>query len=277
MTINSLSLSFLLEHPKDAARALEKFDPPVLAEYLENVPVKTAATVLKHIVPSIATECLKQMPVEVSTEIVMQLGIERATALLRRMKEGFREQMIRTMSPIFANMTRLVLRYPEGTVGQDMSPNVFTVHQDMRVNEVITAIRNAADLLQHEVYVINDKQQLVGIVDVKLLLTSDDKEQMKAIMGSTGETLAARTSLNAVRTLPEWNHKERLPVLDHQGVFIGVLHRHSLHASVHDHERQDEYAGTALAVAELFWDACANLLTPDYDHSEKGYQDERNE
>jgi magnesium transporter len=278
MSINSISLHFLKEHPKDAARTLEQFDPESLAEYMENVPAKIAASVIKYIVPSISTECLRLMSLEKSSQIIMHLGVERGSLLLRRMKGSIRDQFIHAMSPVFSSMTRLVLRYPEGTAGQVMNPNVFSVHQNMNVNEVINVIKNSSELWHNEIFITDDKQQLAGVVEVRQLLTTDSKQPMKMIMKSPGESIPARASLDSVRNKPEWQYKENFPVIDHMGIFIGVLSRTSVHEVMADNavpNKQEDYTGTALAVAELFWDACADLLTPDHENSNKGKQDER--
>jgi len=278
MSINSISLHFLKEHPKDAARTLEQFDPESLAKYMENVPAKIAASVIKYIVPSISTECLRLMSLEKSSQIIMHLGVERGSLLLRRMKGSIRDQFIHAMSPVFSSMTRLVLRYPEGTAGQVMNPNVFSVHQNMNVNEVINVIKNSSELWHNEIFITDDKQQLAGVVEVRQLLTTDSNQPMKMIMKSPGESIPARASLDSVRNKPEWQYKENFPVIDHMGIFIGVLSRTSVHEVMADNavpNKQEDYTGTALAVAELFWDACADLLTPDHENSNKGKQDER--
>lgn len=279
MNVNSISLYFLEEHPKDAARTLEQFDPASLAEYMESVPAKTAANVIKYIVPSISTECLKLMAIDKSSQIIMHLGVERASLLLRRMTGGIRDQFIHAMSPVFSNMTRLVLRYPEGTVGQVMNPNIFSVHQNMTVNEVINVIRNLNQLWHNEIFITDDKQQLAGVVEVRQLLITDGNQSMKMIMKSPGESIPARTRLESVKNKPEWHYRENFPVIDHMGVFIGVLSRTSVHEVMADTQaisEQEELTGTAMAIAELFWDACADMLTPDYDNSKKDHQDERN-
>lgn len=277
MKVNHISFHFLQEHPIDAARTLEQFAPDELAAYLENIPTDTAASVLKYIVPTIAVECLKHMPLEKSSPIIMQLGVERASLLLRRMKSGLRVQFIRAMSPIFANMTRLVLRYPEGTVGHVMNPNIFTVHEDMTVEEVIKVIKNTDELSHNEIFITGDKQQLLGIVDMRHLLTNNNQKPMKKIMQPPGECIPARSSLGSIKNIPGWNTRENIPVIDHFGVFIGILKRSVIHEYLSgrkDTHEDVEIAGTALAVAELFWDACANLLAPDYDNVKKGPENE---
>jgi magnesium transporter len=276
MNIESLSLHFLRDHPRDAARTLEKFEVDALSAYLAQLPVKSAAGVVQYIVPTIASVCLESMPHERAAAIIMHLDIERAAALLRRIQEVNREKLIRATSTIFANMVRLVMRYPEGTIGQVMDPDIFTVHQDMRVTEVITAVRNAEKQLQHEIFVINDRLRPVGIVAVKQLLISGGKEMMKNIMHPVGTTLAARTSLSVVQNSVEWEHRDSIPVVDHQNVLIGLLHRRSLLTGT-ENKSSEEYATTALAVAELFWDTCAHLLLPMQNNDNKGAQDERND
>ena len=276
MDVSSLTLHFLHKHPWEAARTLEKFECDLLAQYLAQLPVEAAAGALKYIIPSIASVCLEQMAEKHAAAIITHLDLERAAALLRRIGEDKRELMIKATSPGFANMLRPVLRYPEGTVGQSMDPGIFTVHEDMRVAEVISTVRKAAGFLHHDIYVINDRQEPSGIVAIRQLLTSDEMDTMKSIMRPLGNTLAARASLSSVRDSGDWEHRDSIPVVDHQGMFIGVLHRRSLHMLTGaEYNTQEEYAGTALALAELFWDICAHLLPPVQDNERKGSQHER--
>lgn len=278
MTVNSISLHFLKEHPKDAARALEQFEPAHLADFLQQVPVRTAAGVIKYLVPSFAAECLKNMDVDKSSQIIMKLGVERAALLLRRMKTGFQMQFIRAMTPVFANMTRLVLRYPAGTVGNAMNPNVMTVHEDMTIQEVSIVLKNSDEHYHNEIFVTNDRQGLCGIVNIRQLMTNDDKQSMKKIMRPPGHSIPARSTVESLKNRPDWNLEENIPVVDHLGEFIGVLDRKTIHESLFGKvtaEQEDDFGKTAMALAELVWDACAHLLSPDYENVDKDRKDER--
>jgi Mg/Co/Ni transporter MgtE len=278
MTINSISLHFLQEHPKDAARALEQFDPKQLASFLQQVPVRTAATVIKYLVPAIAAECIKNMDIDRSSQIIMKLGVERAALLLRRMKTGFQVQFIRAMTPVFANMTRLVLRYPVGTVGHVMNPNVLTVHEDMTIREVTGVIRNFEELSQNEIFVTGARQELRGIVNMRQLLTDDDKQSMKKIMHTPGQSIPARAALDNLRDHSDWNLEENIPVVDHLGEFIGVLDRKTIHESLFGKvtaAQDNDFGSTAMDLAELFWHACAHLLAQDYQNATKDQNNER--
>lgn len=277
MSVNSVSLHFLTEHPKEAARALEEFSVEQLSEYLESQPASVVAELFKHIIPSIAADCLRHMPLEKSAPVISHLGIDRATLLLRRMKSGLRVQFIRAMSPVFANMARLVLRYPEGTVGRVMNPHVFTVYQEMDNEEVLNAVKMSEHLFQNVIFVIDEEQHLKGIVELKQLLTANPSETMKNLMRPPGDTVPARSSIRMITRHKHWNTTEYFPVADHLGSFIGILQRADVYKNL-DLEQaasgDEEFAGTALALAELFWDTCANLLAPEYQRSSKDKDNE---
>jgi magnesium transporter len=278
MTINPLSLHFIENHPQDAARVLEKFEPELLAKYLEHVPVKVSANLLRNVIPSVAVECLTSMEPARSAKILEQFSIERASSILRRMKINIRNDLIKIMSPIFANMIRLVLRYPNGTVGQLMTPKVYTVNQNMLIKDILETLQGMTGQLQNLIYVINNEQRLVGVVDVRDVITLDSKAPVKTVMRDPGLTISARASLDSVKDYNEWRYTEILPVVDHMGMFIGVLKRgvllDTLARDRNNTNQKDEIAGAALAIAELFWDACANMLAPETKNTGKVNQDE---
>lgn len=265
MSINKIALYVLTEHPMDAARSLEQFEPDQLAEYLDAIPINTVAEILKYMVPSIAVGALKGMTIEKSTKIVMQLGVERGALLLQRMSGSIRLNFISRMSPVFANMMRLVLRYPVGTVGQAMNPNVLTVQEDLSVGEVMRVIKNSAEILHNDIYIIDNKQHLVGQVATRQLLVSSADLKMKKMMKKPTHSLAARVSVKSIKSIPDWHNHDNYPVVDHKGVFLGVLDRAALNKSMDiagEGRAEPELAGTAIEVAELFWEACANMIIP---------------
>lgn len=277
MTINPLSLHFLQNHPQDAVQALEQFEPEHVAGHLELIPVESAADIFRHMIPSRSVSCLAVMDICISSKILERLSIERATSLLRRMQTDIRNEIIKAMSPVFANMIRLVLKYPDGTVGQFMSPNVFTVREDMHTDEILNAVQSSSDQVRSEIYVVNDKQQLVGVVFIRDLLTEKSAAPVKKIMHNPEMTISARSSLINVQDHPQWKYKDILPVTDHMGMFIGVLKRGvMLDALMYEGnaEQEDEFTNTALAIAELFWDTCADLLAPEIVTTDKGHKNE---
>lgn len=265
---------FLKHHPVDAARTLEKYDPAVLADYLVQSSPRVVANIFRHINSSITSACLAKMPPEFAAAILEQFSIERAAFLIRRMPFTDRIGMIRKMSPITGNMIRLVMRYPAGTVGQVMNPNVFVVHKNRNVSEVINSIKTSYDQVRSKVYIIDDKQQLTGMVFIRDLLVSDPDILVEKIMRKPERSISARASLNSIKDNSQWKDRDNLPVVDQSGKFIGILKRGVLLDALgreQETEQQDNgIVDVALDVAGVFWDACANIITPQYVTSDKG-------
>lgn len=267
MTNDSLSLKFLQEHPRESAKILEQFDAQELTDYFERIPATDTVKIIRYFTPSFAVACLSKMNAKKASNLLEKLGVEPAARIMRRMNLSLRGELLRKMSPLFANMLKLVLKFPKGTIGQYISPNVLTIMQDMETGQVFNSIRKTPEQLQNDIYIINDKQQLIGVVDVKSLLTVESDTTMGSIMRKPDVVFHARVSLNQVRDHPKWLHKEVLPVVDHANVFIGVLRRavmlEALEGGQESYDDKDTIASALLDIAELFWDTCANLLIPE--------------
>ncbi|MDX1518488.1 MAG: CBS domain-containing protein [Gammaproteobacteria bacterium] len=274
MTINPISRYFITNHPRDSARTLENFDPAVLAEYLDEIPARDLANVFRHMNPSATSACLASMQPEKSAAIIENFSIERASYLLRRMSITDRFRTIRKLSPIVSNMIKIVMRYPAGTVGQIMNPNVFAVYKNRSVSEVIESLKTSYDKVRSKVYIVDDRQQLVGMVFVRDLLVSDPELPVEKIMREPESTLSARASLESIKDHPQWKDRDNLPVVDQSSKFIGILKRGVLQDALgrkQETEQQDEgIIGAALDVAEMFWGTCANIITPPKVPSDEG-------
>lgn len=274
MMNNSLSRYFLRQHPKDAARSLEKFDPVLLAEFLDQYPAAEVANVFRQMNTSTTSACLANLENDKSAAILELFSIERAALLLRRMSFKDRSRIIRKLSPFTGNMIKLVMRYPAGTVGQVMNPNVFAVHKNRTVAEVIDSVKASYDKVRSKVYIVDNNQHLTGMVFIRDLLVEIPDTPVEKIMREPEITISARASLESIKDHPQWKDRDNLPVVDQSGKFIGILKRGvMLDALARERQRDnqaDDIVGAALDVAELFWVACANIITPQDESSNRG-------
>ena len=267
MTVELLSLHFLKHHPKDAARVLERFDSEQLAEYFNQQPAVTIAKIFRFMTPAKTVSCLVLMDVNIAAKILEDFSIERSSTLLRRMQPDIRLKIIRAMATLYANMIKLVIRFPEDTVGRFISPNVYTVLDTMYVKDILSNVKDSVEQVRSEIFVVNDKQRLVGLVYIKDLLVADSNIPIKKIMRSAPQALSARSRLAHVQHNTEWKYNELLPVIDTNGLFIGVLKRgvmlDALSRAKDSSQQQDDIATAALEMADLFWNTCTDLLLPE--------------
>jgi len=279
MKTTNLSEHFLQTHPRESAKVLEDFPADELAEYLQHLPNSTITGILRYFLPEHAIACLVRMEASQSAQILELMGVDAAARLLRNMHNIQRQNLLNALSTGFAYRLKTILRYPNGTVGQYMSPNIFMVRDDMLPAEIFDAARNATSELLGDIFIVNDIQHLVGIIDIKSLVFADQASEVKKIMRRPDVVLNARANLDYIKDNPKWQYCEALPVVDHNNVLVGILKRSVMQEAVTGHEghnKEDEgIVETVMDVAELFWDLCIGLIVPKVDASREGLKDDR--
>jgi len=279
MTINNLSEYFLQEHPRESAQVLEHFPSDILVRYFEVLPVAVVANLIRYFLPSQAVACLGGMEIGRAASVIEQLGTDSSARLLRRMKGRDQVTLLNAVSSGYAQRLRSVLRYPLGTVGQHMSPNIFIALASMLASEAINAARSASSELHGDIFIVDNDQRLVGVIDVKNLVFASPEIEVNKIMNIPDMVLNARTNLDSVKDHPKWQFKEALPVVDHKNIFVGILKRSvmfdALSTDQNQNRRDDNVMDTMMEVADLFWDICTNIVLPQTETRAEGRQDDR--
>lgn len=278
MSVESVSGYFLQRHPQDAARVFEQFDPGLLGRYLEPLPPAVVARLFQYMSPSMVASCFITLDMEQAARILREMGVGKASIYLRRMKRKRREKLLEAMPTVYAGMLKLVLRYPDGSVGQYMDPDIVTVNEHIRVQSTIDLVRNNARKLKNEIYVVDDRHKLTGIIDIKDLITADKNEPIMKIMSRPGRSIPARSRVESVISAAGGNYGGVYPVIDQNNNFIGIFrHDHLLDMSERagmTRSGETDIADGLFVIADLFWKVFLNLLVPGNDTREKRGRDE---
>lgn len=262
--LGRITTEFVEAYPDDAARVLEEATPEVTGEVLGALPASAAAAVLREMNPHAAAGGLPQLAPEAAAGIVRHLPVALAAALFLRLDEEERGALMKALPAKVSVPLRMVLRFPAGSVGSIIEPRVVTVRPDTRVGEATEVARRAPALLRRHLYVLDEQQRLTGMVDSRQCLVRDPELRIGRLDQEEPAALRARTSLREASRHPGWERFSVLPVIDHRGVFLGVVRRASLRRALADattaREPEAELAGLALDLADLYWQTAAGLI-----------------
>jgi predicted transcriptional regulator len=103
--------------------------------------------------------------------------------------------------------------------------------------------------------VIDDQQILVGVVNLRELLSADPTTPVAALLTEKPERLHARDPVDRVLVHPAWHRVHALPVVDERDRFVGALRYASFRALEAEAGRARTGADpsrTSAALAELF-------------------------
>jgi Mg/Co/Ni transporter MgtE len=273
MAINYLSRYFVEQHPRESARILEKYSIDLLMKYLEELPDNDVANLVRYLSPDHAVSCLVALPVGRSAKILEHIGVDGAGRLLSRMKLNVQNTILSSMPSAVSRRLKLVLRYPIGTIGHYMSPDIYIANVDMLIGEIVVSAKSAGSELLDDIFIVDEQQVLVGVVAVKNLVFADADDEVKQIMNIPGTVLNVRTNLEYIKNHPRWRFKETLPVVDQKNVFVGVLRRSTLREVLSGQQAQERNDSgimeTVVDVADLFWEVCFSFIYPQSDTNKK--------
>lgn len=201
-------LEYLSEGEEKAVLNLIK-DPAVAAEVLSELEWGTAASILQSMETGKIISILQNMPSDDAVEIISNVPEELAEKLLEGMKKDELEDL---------------LSYPEETAGRIMNPVYFALHEDTTVAEAIKAVRQAADAeMVFYVYVLDDRNHLVGVVSLRQLLLTNPDARVRSIMNTEVFSVATHEDQEEVARVVEKYNILAVPVVDEENKLVGVI------------------------------------------------------
>ena len=258
-----LSLAFAETHPADAARVLEHLSIDDASAFLKLLPVRLGAPVMRHMLPTSAARCLEQLDDETAAGLIRDLDAQAGTAMLRYVGQRRREQLITQLPTTSALAFRLLLTYPEDTVGAWINPHSLAVTPDTPVSEALDRLRQSSESAGTYLYVVNSDQRLLGLARLVDLLRAGRGVPVSQMMHTSRHHLSARASLAAARDHQGWQEFHALPVVERQQRFIGALEFPALCRALEQPQLSDSATPTTDSlsiVAKASWLVFANLL-----------------
>jgi len=262
--IDAVASAYLELYPREAARTLTRVDNEALLEVVGAVSAEIAAGILQYLPPSSARLCLERLPDEGAAAVLQRMATAPAAERLRGMDRQRVHTLLGLLPRLSAIRLRIRMRHPEGTVGSLVDTDVLTLSSDLKVAEAVRLARSSPDRLIHELYVVDDRGHLRGVIDICDLLAEKDRSPLARITRRVPVVLYARSSLRSVETHPAWLSRDHLPVVDRDGVLQGVLPRSLLQDEEHgvnpDRADAEDLAITQHALADIFWLALSPLF-----------------
>lgn len=224
MDIETRLAEDLLEaHPVDAAQLVERLPALDVAGLLEKVETNVSAGVLQRMEPPLAAAVLAKLGAEKASAILAGMPLEVATLCLRKLEATAGEALVGAMPHPRARALRSLSRFPEGTAGSLMDPQVLALPHDLTAREALARVREAAGSARYNIYMVDREQVLVGVINVHELLLARPGDRLSELMKTQVHRLSARAGRHEIVSNPGWREVHALPVVDERGVYLGAV------------------------------------------------------
>jgi magnesium transporter len=220
----SEALRELLEFaPNDRDRVIALVSPDIASRIIDEAPLELAGELIERQNTERAVEIFDELDSDVQADVIAELDQEDAEAILKG------------LDPADAAGVRRLSEYDAGTAGGLMLADAFTFRRDQKVGAVLRSLASDDEDLeryngQHP-YIVDEADKPVGVVSLRGLLTAKRSAPLQDIM-VTPLTVAADATLNTLQDLFNDHDYLGFPVVDQDGVLVGVVSRTAVDAAI---------------------------------------------
>lgn len=207
--------------------------PELAAELIEEAPSELAASLLEGIDTPVAAKIMEELQSDMQADIVHKLDSEGAEAILAEMDVEEAEGV------------RKLAQYEPDTAGGLMEWEVFSFQTTDKVGAVLKRIASGDEDFeryrgQHP-YILDETGKLVGVVSLRGLLTSKRTAELADIMVMP-LTVKPYQTLEEVEEVFEEYPFLGVPVVDKDGLPLGVLSRSAVAEALRERQEHDSLA-----------------------------------
>ncbi|MGH2721656.1 MAG: magnesium transporter MgtE N-terminal domain-containing protein [Actinomycetota bacterium] len=259
----TLSLTFIERHPADAARALDLLPAEEAAALVLEVAPVPASAAIGQMTPSCAADLLTTLGHGPATKILAQLDLDAAAAILRRMPPDAGEELLAAARPVDRQLLRRLISYPGNTAGALVDPLILALPDDITVGEALLRVRAAPENTIYYVYTIDRRRRLSGVVSLRDLMLADATDALRAVARDEVAQIPAAAELASIVAHAGWGEFHALPVVDHDGTYLGAIRYKTLRRLETEVQARAEHptpVSVAMSLSELYWVGLSGLL-----------------
>jgi magnesium transporter len=233
----------------EVQKLLERRDLGGLRSLLSSLPVPDVADLLREFEKGDRVILFRLLPRTMSSDVFAELDSESEEALIsdltdeeaRRLLAGLEpddrtelleelpglltQRLLNLLSPADLSETRLLLGYPEGSVGRLMTPRYVAVKAHWTVRQALEHIRARGGEAEtiNEVYVVDADWRLLDAVELSAFVLADLDDRVEAVMDRSFVSVPANEDRGRAVELVGRYDRFALPVVDSAGVLVGIV------------------------------------------------------
>lgn len=261
-----LTIQFFKEEPAAAARKLDIMGSDSAAALLQKIPVSVACKVIYAMLPRASANIISKASTDFNKAIFESIELADIAAILRYVNVEARHALIELLPKSRQSLCKLLISYPENTVGSLIETNVLVLDSQMTVDEAMLRVRKQTYFDNHEVLIVDRKRKIVGKLSIYDLLRAPALTLISDLTNTEVETVNGLSDVSTVLGMGIWQKTDSIAVVNRKQEFIGILRHYDLRGAIArnkntTHSKRsltgeviDTYADVLRSISEIFID-----------------------
>jgi len=227
LAVTALVNRFLIDYPKIAAQKLEQLDRAEAAHLLSTLPTDRMVVVWEALSANAGADMMRHLLPEARRQLAKHADTGKLTVLLSRMDKADSEIFLENIEDANAAELRALMSYPLDTAGQLMDTRIVALRGSLSVAEATDVLRRLhAGQDVAELKIVDDDNKLKALVDIKDFALAEPDRTLDSLAHAIVSAVFPMDPREDIVEKLERYRLEELPVIDNDGVLLGVI-RHS--------------------------------------------------
>jgi len=212
-------------HPVDLADILEDLEPAQRVAIFSELDTEKASDTLEEIDPHVQRELVSSLAPEHVVQLINEMTPGQAADLLSALPSADAHELLVLMNNEKSQKVRSILEKQEENIMNYTTSKFLHFAPDVTVEEAQQEYQQTArgkDVVMY-LYVLDDKDVLRGVIDIKELLQAMDKVCLRDVMVSPVISLESKSTLKEAFDLFSRYDFRALPVTSDTGKMVGVV------------------------------------------------------
>ncbi len=211
-------------NPEQMANYLAKLTPRVKLGVARMLSKKKFGLSLLEMEEEDRKELLEKLSDREMAQIINSQKSDDATDLIHSLESSRVKNILKNLTKKKLEEIRPLLNFEEETAGGLMQSEFVSVRSSDTVSEAIEKIRQCKEAEEiHNVFALNSKKQLVGVVPLRKLVISKPTEKISRIMNRS--VISVKSTLDQEQVAKKFKEYDlvSMPVVDSKNKLLGII------------------------------------------------------
>jgi magnesium transporter len=212
-------------HPVDLADMLEEMDHDQRVVLFNELEAEQASDTLEEIDPTVQRDLVSSLKIEKSAQLIDQMTTGQAADVLSILSGAEADDILELLSPENAQKIHAIMEQQEENILDYSTMEFLRYSPDQSVEQVQDEYRADAkgkDVVMY-LYIVDEKDTLLGVLDIKELLLAEDDALLKDVMVENVISLDSDSTLKEATEMFNRYNFRALPITDDNDKILGVI------------------------------------------------------
>jgi magnesium transporter len=216
---------FLQLHPTDQADFYLSLEKDYQNQFFPIITPDTMADIFQALELSDQKELIIELDQKYAAEMINHLYADDAATFLAELDQSEAQAILKAMNTDDADDVKELMAYPPKTAGSIMTKEFISLSSTNTAQEVIEQLRKEAPDAEtiYYLYVVDEQEQLVGVVSIRDLITAQSNELIENLMSTRVVSVGSATKQEEVAKLIKKYDFLAAPVVSPSGILLGIV------------------------------------------------------